>query len=195
MINPSEISQALKPVTSTLDRLGVPYYIGGSIASSAYGLARSTLDVDMISNLTTRHIDELVSSLKGQYYISREQVEDAINRTSSFNLIHLETGLKIDIFIGKNRPYDRAVSQRIREETLTDNSEAPKFYIASPEDVVLAKLQWFKLGDCSSEKQWNDIVGVLRVQEKVLDMKYLQKWAKELKILDLLEKVLTERYL
>ena len=193
MSNANEIAAAVEPVVEVLERLGVSYYIGGSVASSAYGIARSTLDVDMVSTLKIEHVLHLVESLKDKYYISKDLITDAINRTSSFNLIHLETALKIDIFITKNRIYDQTAAQRIRADTLSDEKSAPRFYLASPEDVVLAKLEWFRSGGGVSDRQWNDVLGVLKVQGGSIDEQYLRHWAQQLGISELLSKALGEK--
>lgn len=190
MSHPDEISAAVKPVAEALEQLGVLYYIGGSVASSAYGVARSTLDVDMVSALRLEHIPQLVAALKDKYYISEDSIADAIRCNASFNLLHLETALKIDIFITKNRTYDQTAAKRIRADAISVNKDAPQFYLLAPEDVVLAKLEWFKSGGQTSERQWNDILGVLQVQGVHIDAEYLRLWAGQLGVLDLLERAL-----
>ena len=190
MSHPDEISEAVKPVAEALEQLGVLYYIGGSVASSAYGLARSTLDVDMVSALRLEHIPQLVATLKDKYYISEDSIADAIRRKASFNLLHLKSALKIDIFITKNRTYDQTAAKRIRADTISVNEDAPRFYLSAPEDVVLAKLEWLKSGGQTSDRQWNDILGVLKVQGVHIDEEYLRLWAGQLGVLDLLERAL-----
>jgi hypothetical protein len=190
MIEQNEIAMALKPVADAFAKLGVSYFVGGSVASSAYGVARSTLDVDMVSHLKREHVCGLISALKDLYYISEELIVGAIQRSSSFNLIHLGTGLKVDVFITKNRPYDQVATSRAREDSLSDEDGAPRFYLASPEDVILAKLEWFKSGGETSTRQWNDILGVFRVQNTHLDRTYLRHWAVQLGISELLEKAI-----
>jgi hypothetical protein len=190
MSHPDEISEAVKPVAEALEQLGVLYYIGGSVASSAYGIARSTLDVDIVSALRLEHIPQLVAILKDKYYISEDSIADAIRSKASFNLLHLESALKIDIFITKNRTYDQTAAKRIRADTISVNEDAPRFYLSAPEDVVLAKLEWLKSGGQTSERQWNDILGVLKVQGVHIDEEYLRLWAGQLGVLDLLERAL-----
>ncbi len=96
-----DIILALEPVVEAFDRLGVGYFIGGSVASSAHGLPRATLDVDMIADLEPSHVRLLVEALEKDYYIDANMILDAIRRLASFNLIHLSTMLKIDIFVLK----------------------------------------------------------------------------------------------
>lgn len=187
MKNP-DILAATEPVAKAFEELGILYYIGGSVASSAYGIARSTMDVDMVSYLKPEHVQSLVRMLAPSYYIDENMILDAIERCSSFNIIHLETMLKIDVFITKNTPYDVETFKRRRKDTLDEDQRYSEFYLVSPEDIVLNKLVWFRLGGCVSDRQWNDVLGVLKVQKNSLDKIYLQHWAPELKVEDLLEK-------
>jgi hypothetical protein len=182
---------ALAPLIKVLNRLNIPYYVGGSIASSTYGAFRATRDIDMVFNLDPKHVDELVNSLKAQYYIDKDMILEAIQRKSSFNLIHLKTMFKIDVFILKERQFDHESFQRKRENRI-DGDTNLTVYFSSPEDVILHKLEWYRSTDHVSERQWNDVLGVLKVQGDELDMSYLKKWAEKLNVLDLLEKALSE---
>ena len=133
-------------------------------------------------------VNSLVAMLESNYYIEREMIVEAIKRHSSCNLIHLDTMLKIDIFVTKDRPFDQAVFQRKRKETLDEKHTTDEFYLTSPEDVILNKLEWFRMGEESSERQWHDVIGIIQVQGESLDKNYLHHWALELKVLDLLER-------
>ena len=93
--------------------------------------------------------------------------------------------IKIDIFILKPTSYDQEAFQRRRKDTL-DEEQGLEFYLASPEDIILSKLEWYRMGGGVSERQWNDVLGVLKVQQGNLDITYLQRWAKELGLADLL---------
>jgi hypothetical protein len=146
------------------------------------------MDVDMVSDLKTMHVKLLVKMLESTFYIDENMILDAIERRSSFNIIHLETMIKIDVFISKNAPYDVETFKRIRKDTLDEDHGTAEFYLVSPEDIVLNKLIWFRLGGGVSDRQWNDILGVLKVQKNLLDKKYLKNWASELKVEDLLTK-------
>jgi hypothetical protein len=184
---------AVTPVAAVLRRLGVRYYICGSLASTFYGVSRTTADVDLVAELSPAHVAPLVESLQGNYYVDERMIRDAIARKSCFNVIHLPTSFKVDIFAVKNRPYDKKAMERIREEDIFDE-EPPcqPFFISSLEDVILAKLEWYRLGDEISERQWSDIVGVMRVHRAALDRRYLEYWAGELGVADLLQKAWTE---
>ena len=187
-----DIIDAIRPVIKAFERLGILYYIGGSIASSAYGVARATLDVDMVTELKKEHVHPLTDMLKSEYYIDEDMILDAVKRNSSFNIIHLETIFKIDIFLKKGSLYDEEAFKRKRKETLDEESGDAEFFISSSEDIILNKLGWFRIGGEIAERQWDDILGVIKVQRKLLDKKYLYRWAGELGVKDLLEKALME---
>jgi hypothetical protein len=155
------------------------------VASSAYGIARATMDVDLVANVEIRQADDLVRALERYYYIDADMIRDAIHRRTSFNLIHLETMLKIDVFIAKDQPYDSQAFARRQSDTL-DEESSRKVYLSSPEDIILNKLQWYHTGGRVSEQQWKDVLGVLKVQGDKLDLKYLKYWASRLNLSDLL---------
>jgi len=187
-----EILSAIEPVIKAFEELGISYYIGGSIASSAYGIARATLDVDLISNLKPYQVNSLVKKLKPDYFIDENMIQDAIKTTSSFNLIHLETMLKVDVFILKEKLYSQKAFERKRRDTIDVENNSLQIYLCSAEDIILNKLEWYKLGEKVSERQWLDVLGVIKVQGNLLDVEYLKHWAKELDISDLLERALEE---
>lgn len=159
-MNAPEIFETLEPVIQVFEELGVHYYVGGSVASSAYGFARATLDVDLVSDLKQQHVPILVQKLKSLYYIDENAVLNAIRSNTSFNLIHLKTMFKVDVFILQHGHYP--------------------------------KLEWYKNGGCASERQWLDVLGVMKVQGNALDLEYLRQWAKELAVDGLLEKAIVE---
>jgi len=191
MIGP-DVFDALKPVVRAFQRLGVTYFIGGSIASTSYGIARATIDIDLVADLKAEHIEPLVEELQAAYYIDAAAVEDAVSRRSSFNLIHLETIIKIDVFIPKSDPFDLMTFGRARERLLASDRGGDLFTVASPEDVVLRKLDWYRTGGEVSERQWGDVIGVLKVQAEALDRAYLAEWAVRLGVSDLLERALAD---
>jgi hypothetical protein len=179
---------AMMPVIGQFEQLGVAYYIGGSVASSLCGVPRSTLDVDLVADLQLSHVDRLVDALRGTYYIDARMIQDAIRRKSCFNLIHLPTSYKIDVFVLKNRNFDRECMSRRHEEMLQDEDETHRVFSSSSEDTLLSKLEWYRLGDEISERQWSDVLGVIKAQDENLDRAYLEKWAAELGVADLLKK-------
>ena len=183
----TDIIAALDMVIDCFEKLGIEYYIGGSVASSVYGIARATMDVDLIANVEIHQTDNLVKALEKDYYIDAGMITNAIHERTSFNLIHLETMFKIDVFILKNQPYDSKALSRRQPDTL-DEESSRKFYLSSPEDVILNKLQWYHAGGRISEQQWKDVLGVLKVQSDRLDLKYLKYWASILNLSDLLNR-------
>ena len=178
-------------VIDVLDALGVPYLIGGSFASSVYGTYRATADVDLVADLKLEQVGSLVNALRGQFYIDDEAVRDAIRDRRSFSAIHLATMFKVDVFIPRRRPYSQMQLERRVRRVVWLEPECSA-YLASAEDNILAKLEWFRLGGEVSDRQWRDILGVIKTQGERLDLPYLRQWAAALKVADLLEKALHE---
>ena len=187
-----DVLVALRTVVSAFKALHIPYLVGGSVASSAHGTPRSTLDVDLVADIRSDHVRPLVLSLHGTFYIDEEMIHDAIARFSSFNLVHLESMLKLDVFVLKPSPYDQMAFSRLQHLPLVENDKSETFPLSSAEDVVLHKLYWYRSGGEVSERQWGDVLGVLRVQQHKLDLTYLHRWAAELEVSDLLEQALKE---
>jgi len=185
----SEPIQVTLKVITAFDRLGIPYLIGGSLASAVHGIVRATMDADLVAEIKPEQVLSLVASLESEFYIDAEMILDAIQYTSSFNLIHLETMFKVDVFILKQRPFDLNQMQRRISQSVGDSPEE-QAYFSTAEDIILAKLEWFRAGGETSERQWRDIMGVLDLQGDRLDFKYLQTWATELGILDLLQRAI-----
>ena len=188
----TEINQAVKLFVKTLEQLNVPYYIGGSIASSVYGISRATMDVDLVSELKSDQVQFLVQALQKDYFIDENMILDAIKNKSSFNLIHLSTMIKIDVFISSGRMFDKSAFSRRKQDKLSEDSDSVQVFLCSAEDIILSKLEWYKSGGSVSDRQWKDILGVIKVQGELLDKRYLLKWAEKLGMEDLLEKAFTE---
>lgn len=183
---------AVLPVIDMFERLGVPYYVGGSFASSAHGIARATFDVDLIADLRPQHVAELVEALQADYYIDAGMIRGALATRSCFNLIHLATSFKVDVFVLKGRAYDHAALVRKEKRSIDTDSPDIELFLASPEDTVLAKLEWYRLGDEVSDRQWRDVLGIFKSQQGHLDRDYMRKWAVELRVADLLDRALRE---
>ena len=107
----------------------------------------------IVANVKLRQVDRLVKALERDYYIDAEMITDAIDRSISFNLIHLETMIKIDVFIVKGQPYDSQALARRQSDTL-DEASSRRFYLSSPEDIILSKLQWYPSSGEISRQQW-----------------------------------------
>jgi hypothetical protein len=175
-----------------MDALGVGYYVGGSVASSAHGVPRASLDVDLLAELRIEHVAPFCGRLQDDYYLDAERVRDAVTLRRSFNLIHLDTMFKVDVFVSTGRPFDREAISRTRIEVLGEGEHARAFALASPEDTVLLKLEWYRERRDVSERQWTDVLGILRVLGPRLDGPYLDRWAPSLAIADLLERARSE---
>jgi len=181
----------LLQVTGVLERLEVPYFVAGSFASNAHGLYRATADADLVADLKVRHAEPLAAALEKDFYLDRAAILDAVKRRASFNVIHLDTAQKVDVFLLKREWFP--VSEMERRQRCRLSTERPdEVWMASVEDTILAKLDWFRLGGGVSDRQWGDITGVMKVQAERLDLKYLRDMARELKVSDLLERALTD---
>jgi hypothetical protein len=178
-------------VVRALDRFGIRYLIGGSLASSLHGVPRNTNDADIVAELPAARIPELAADLKADFYADEDMMVDAVRRGASFNLIHLETMFKVDIFVLRREPLLLEEMSRRQEHVLAVDSPE-RAWFASPEDTVLQKLDWYKKGQQISERQWGDVLGVLKVREGELELDYLRKWAPTLGVSELLEKALID---
>ncbi len=191
-MNTPDIVLATRPIVEAFESLRVDYCIAGSVASSAHGIARATLDVDLVADLVPDKVRALVLALQDAYYIDKDAALDATARRSMFNVIHLDTMLKVDIYILTTRDFDRSSFERRTQVSLEEGESARKYSIDTAEDTVLHKLEWYRLGGECSERQWHDVLGVLRVKESTLDLIYMRGWAATLDITDLLERALVE---
>ncbi len=178
-------------VAEALEECGVRYLVGGSLASSICGEPRSTLDVDLVIALTEADIQGLVDALGGEFHADPEALHRAVRDRSSTNLIHFETSIKVDLFIVGGSPLDEEqMNRRQRLKVAVDPDRYLYFY--TPEDILLQKLRWYRMGDEASDRQWRDILGILLVQEHDLDERYLRRGARKLDLSDLLDRALSE---
>jgi hypothetical protein len=189
-MNGPDLLAALRPVLSVLGDLGVRHFVGGSIASSAHGVARASLDVDVVAELEAVHVTRFVAALQAAYYVDGERVRAAVEHRRSFNMIHLATMFKVDVFVSRNRPFDLSAFARAGATAPSPGLESQSIPMASAEDVLLAKLEWYRRGGEVSERQWHDVVGIVRVGRGALDVDYLRLWAAPLGVKDLLERLL-----
>jgi len=176
-------------VVEALERVGIPYVLVGSLASSVHGVMRSTLDADLLAAIELEHVEPLASELSDLFYADAETMRDAIRDRGSFNLIHLETAFKVDVFVAKAREFDQLQLSRREARQLGDDPQSG-LYVTSAEDIILAKLEWYQLGGCASDRQWSDVLGVIQIQGNSLDLSYLRAVADTLGVLLLLEDAL-----
>jgi hypothetical protein len=187
-----DILLAVKPVVEAFNRLSIPYYVGGSIASSVYGVARATMDVDIVADLASDQVAPLVELLRDEYYLSEQAIDNAVTGASSFNLIHLETMMKVDVFVPKKEPYQKSAMSRRLKDRLAEDDRQFVLCLSSPEDLILSKLRWYDTGGRVSERQWLDVLGVIKVQTDSLDRDYLITWSKTLGLFDSLKQAFAE---
>jgi hypothetical protein len=178
-------------ITGVLERLGVPYLVGGSLASSLHGQPRSTQDVDVVADLQPEHVAPLVAAFRDEFYLDEPAIREAVKRRSTFNLIHLRTMFKADVFVAGDQPAVRRELQR-RQSFQLDGDPPEVIIVATPEDIIVQKLHWYWLGDHLSERQWSDAMGVLTVRGKLLDFEYMRDLAREMGVSDLLTRALDE---
>jgi hypothetical protein len=181
----------LERVIGALARLGIPYALGGSWASSLHGKMRFTHDADLTAEPFPGKEQALVSSFDDDYYISLPAVEEAVARRSTFNLIYLPLSFKVDVFVRKDSPFHASLMSRRRPHPI-EGMTGPAVDLVSAEDIVLLKLEWYRLGGELSERQWNDVLGVFEVQGERLDVAYLERWAADLGVADLLARARQE---
>jgi hypothetical protein len=185
MAQPLSYLPELRAVLERFDQLGLPYALGGSMASTLYGEARSTRDADVTVEPFPGKEAALVAAFGPDYYLSLPAVQDAVRDRSSFNIIDTAGGFKVDVFVRKDDPFEQSAMARRRPVALADRPDRP-LLVQSPEDVILFKLRWYRLGNESAEQQWRDVLGVFRAQGPRLDDAYLDRWAQDLGVSDLL---------
>ena len=188
LAEPVEITRR---VTRVLEDLEIRYFVGGSLASSLHGIPRATQDVDIVADVKSEHVSSLVGALESDFYIDTEMIRNAVVSQASFNVIHLATMFKVDIFVLKQ---DAASQEEMARRELFQISDAPpqSLFLASAEDVILHKLYWYQIGGGISDRQWRDVLGVLQVQHDKLDHVYLAMGAERREVTELLERALQE---
>ena len=183
---PEALRVALE-VVGLLEDLGIAYHLGGSYASSIHGVPRQTQDVDLVVDVDESSVADLLARLPDGYYRDLESAREAVRSRGSFNLVHLASGVKLDLFVVGAGPFDRQELSRSREVVLPSVPDRP-LRVKSAEDTILRKLQWFRRGGEVSDRQWGDVRGILQSQGSALDFDYLDRWARTLGIDDLLER-------
>jgi hypothetical protein len=178
-------------VTTSLKKLGVRYLICGSLASTVHGMVRTTQDSDIVAEMRPEHVESFVRALENEFYIDEESIISAVAGHTNFNIIHRESMFKVDVFVPALRPFLREQLSRARKQIFAIEPQVEAL-VATAEDTLLAKLEWYRMGGEVSERQWRDVLGILKIQAGNLDLSYLRHWAKELNVSDLLERALTE---
>ena len=175
-------------VLGHLEALGIPHTVGGSIASSFAGEPRSTIDVDVVAALEDRHVDELVARLSPDFYADSDALRRAVRTKTSANLIHQATQLKVDVFVAGGTPLD---DQQIARRLKVVLDDGRTLFVHPPEDILLQKLRWYRQGGEVSDRQWRDVMAIVKVQGAKLDRRYLEDGARVLGVSDLLKRALS----
>ena len=177
--------------TALLERLGIRYVVGGSLASSLHGEPRSTNDIDVVADLRPAHVRPLAEALTDDYYVSIDAMSDAVTSGGTFNLIHLATGVKVDVFVAGQDPFELERLQH-GERVRLWGQDTPPIIADTAEHTVLRKLEGYRRGGEVSERQWSDVLAILRLHGERLDQSRLAKWAKWLGVSDLLNRAIDE---
>lgn len=178
-------------VPAALERLGVGYLVGGSLASSLHGIPRATLDVDIVADLRMAHVKPLVAALENEFFIDVDMVTDAVRRRSTFNVLHLATMFKVAVFVVGDDDL-LAVELSRKQRIRVVDSPPSELNLATAEDMVLQKLIWYREGGSISDRQWGDVLGILRTQGERLDSEYLDRWATRKGLSELLARALAD---
>jgi hypothetical protein len=182
-----ELCEVAQEIAAVFERLHVPYLVGGSLASSLHGEYRTSVDVDVVAEIRPQDVDALVPALQIGFFVDAEHVLEAVHGHRSFNAVHRRRFVKVDVFVGAGEGFQREEMLRARRMSLSGPS-GPTVRVASAEDTVLQKLAWYRMGEEVSERQWRDVVGVLKTGGASLDRAYLDRWARELDLTSLLER-------
>ncbi len=189
--SPNEPVSLALHVTALLERIGVACVVGGSLASSVFGEPRATEDIDVVAALHEADIGPLLAAFSSEFYVDEIAVRRAVERCASFNVIHLPSARKVDIFVPPPDPLAQAQIARRALVTVSDASPG-QLYLLTAEDTILQKLQWYKKGGEVSDRQWRDVLGVIKVQGKALDWQYLTGMADLSGLRPLLQRARTE---
>jgi len=172
-------------VAGALDRIGADYVIGGSLAAAFAGEPRSTIDVDLVAALEPPHVTPLLAALSGEFYIPEAALRHAVETRANTNLIHQASQIKVDIFVAGG-------TQQLTRRRPVEPRPGLVLYVYTPEDILLQKLRWFRKGGQVSDRQWRDVIGIIRTQAERLDRGYLVANAAVIEVTALLERALRE---
>lgn len=189
MDSADDLVLAIRPIKTVLESLNIRYFVGGSVASSYHGAMRSTMDVDLVAVVSLEQVVPLLAAVVDEFYASETAIRAAIVNRTSFNLIHLPTSFKVDVFVSRGRPFDESSFARAAICHIGSHENGVEVPIASIEDILAAKLDWYRIGDEVSERQWNDMTRLVQLHGTRIDWKYLHSVAAEIGVSDLLERL------
>ena len=178
--------ELLQRMVEVLERLGIPYLVTGSVAAMAYGEPRLTNDIDIVAAIEERHVPGLLAAFPAEeFYVSEEMIREAIRRRLQFHIIHPSSGLKVDIIIRKDTPFDISRFSRIRRISPAESYSAS---FAAPEDIIVMKMRYYL--DGGSEKHLRDITGILKVSRGEVDLNYIADWSRRLGLTEVWQMIL-----
>lgn len=178
----SDPLEVLALVGKPLVDSGLRWLVGGSVASSFHGVPRSTLDVDLVVDFPESAVDQLAREWSPRFLVDPEMIRDAIRRGATCNLIHLESALKVGLFVGVEDPWIRQELQSPDLVPMRIGDSELVVPFARAEDVLLHKLRWFLDGGSQSDRQWGDCLGIVRARGEDLDRAHLERWSAHLRI-------------
>lgn len=173
-------------VVAALDACGIPYTVGGSLASSFSGEPRASIDADILVDLAAAQVPPLVDAVGDAFHADADGLRRAVTERGTANLIHRASGIKVDLFVAHSYLDARQLERRRRIRVASDPDRF--LYMHSPEDILLQKLHWYRLGGEGSDRQWRDVRGIIVAQGSRLDRDYLATTAQQAGLSDLLER-------
>jgi len=180
-----ELFELLQRIIEVLERLYIQYLVTGAVASIAYGEPRLTNDIDIVAAIEEKHIPDVLKAFPpGEFYVSEEAARNAICHKGQFNIIHPASGLKVDIIIKQDTPFDSSRFSRVRRIFPAESYQAN---FASPDDVIIKKMEYYKEG--GSEKHLRDIAGILKISGEMVDRNYITEWAQRLGLTEIWEAI------
>lgn len=175
------LSELIQHVVGAFERLEIPYLVTGSVAAMAFGEPRLTIDVDIVAAVTEEKIPALEAAFPAdEFYLGAEMIREAIRHQTQFNIIHPASGLKVDVILRRDTPFDQSRFSRARRVHPAPSYEAN---FASPEDVIIKKMEYYAAG--GSEKHLRDITGMLLTSGEQIDRTYIEEWARNLGLLEI----------
>jgi len=180
-----ELFELLQKVVDVFERLGISYLITGSVAAMAFGEPRLTNDIDIVAAIEDEHVEEIVAAFPSdEFYISQETVREAVHHQGQFNIIHPASGIKVDVIIKQDSPFDNSRFGRVHRIHPAESYQAN---FAAPEDVIIKKMEYYEAG--GSEKHLRDITGILKISGDIVDWDYITAWAKRLNLTEVWDAV------
>jgi hypothetical protein len=185
-----DLLHAIVPMVEVFIGSEIIYYMQGTVANSLYGMQRATFDAHLVADLCIEHVDALLAQLTSAYAIDEQTIREAIGTRTAFDMIHIASLVKVRVSLMQNNDYQEAIRQRLQKHVLFENGFT--VCVASPEDVILTQLLEYRANREIADDQWNEILGVLKVQGSTLDFAYLNRWASESRLSDLLKRGYTD---